>query len=54
MLVLLIFLHQIFLSFCFYPQDLIKVVRLFSAALSVNGLTKSNRQSPSPGSDSTA
>ena len=34
-----IFLHQIFFSFCFYLQDFIKFVRLFLAALSINGLT---------------
>ena len=38
MVFLLIFLHQIFLSFCFYLQDLIKVVRLILAALSANRL----------------
>ena len=41
MLLLYVFLHQIFFSFCFYLQDFIKNVRLFLAALSISGLSNS-------------
>ena len=35
----IIFLHQIFSLICFCLQDLIKIVRLLLAAMSINGLS---------------